>query len=256
MNSKTLNFLNNAVKVTYSGDSNFKVRLKTKLAVPAGWVFDFSNNGTKLLSSEHCFRWMSTRHPHTDINFSWKKFKGEMKTLHNSFGHRFTEELPSWLLRLYKWKWTENCQTKSHSKKVVPKQEYQNFSYLGGYINVVLLTDNALPSSPFLKNPDLSVICKTVASKAEIAYTFSNHGTHLSARTLVGYNGPGKVSDDTPWIYTRFVKQIKYYKLIFGTKRVEEELPSWFKKLYLWSFGGLSPHLSYTSIPSYGKTKV
>ena len=44
MDSKTLNFLNNAVKITYSSDSNFKVRLKTKLAVPAGWVFHFSNN--------------------------------------------------------------------------------------------------------------------------------------------------------------------------------------------------------------------
>ena len=94
----------------------------------------------------------------------------------------------------------------------------------------MLLTDNALPSSPFLKNPDLSVICKTVASKAEIAYTFSNHGTHLSARTLVGYNGPGKVSDDTPWVHSMFVKQIKYYKLILGTKELRKNY-RWFKTL-------------------------
>ena len=118
MNSKTLNFLNNAVKITYSSDSNFKVHLKTKRAVPAAWVFDFSNNGTKLISSDHCWQWMSTRHPHTDINFSWKKFKGEMETLHNSFGHRFIEELPPWLLRLYKWKWIKNCQAKSNFKTV------------------------------------------------------------------------------------------------------------------------------------------
>ena len=172
-----------------------------------------------------------------------------MDKLRDSFGHRFDEELPAWLLVLYKWKWIEPFSFHWDYKKISKKNgiEPKKYAFLDERIKVIDLSDPIHPKGFLSHEYDLEIRFSSYAPRGAIVFRFQRYGTLPCSRTPMSYAGVGKSTTDPDIICSQFREEISRLREKFGNQRFDREIPSWFKKLYTWNFSRTN-NLSQRSI--------